>query len=103
MVVNRTPEQQSFVDGILGAKAKKPRKKRAKNKRHEYVDPVLSMTQEEKYLYYINNCIWWVNEYKEGRSNLKKLQEVSAALYQQTTKLLTLKSKEEYDNQNSKK
>jgi len=64
---NRTPEQKAFVNSIVPPKQNYYQKKVRKPK-YKYVDPVLAMTKEEKCMYYIKNCNFWITEYLEGRT-----------------------------------
>ncbi len=73
-VINRTPEQQAYVDSIV------PPRKRYYKKSKEY-DPAKVMTEKEKCLYYIGNCNFWINEYVEGRCDESKLKAALNSLY----------------------
>ena len=42
--------------------------------------PVLSDDKIKKCLYYINNCVFWVNEYIDGKVDKDRLLETAKAL-----------------------
>ena len=85
----RTPEQQAFVDNILKRKKKQDL---LKSTAHiKWISPTDTMTEEEKCNFYIQNCNWWINEYKEGRTDEIRLRSSLQNLYTHLLKLRQLK------------
>ena len=77
--VNTTKEQDEYRASILKRRVR-VKKERVKKVKAAYVWPTDLMTQEEKNGYYIGNCIFWINEYKEGRTDLQRVKTAAKHL-----------------------
>lgn len=77
-----TKEQNDFRNSILRGKV------RGLSKSDPPVQPIL--TDEEKimqHFFYINNCVYWINEYIDGRRDKNRLLETAIALQGNAKKL----------------
>lgn len=74
-----TKEQQEYRDSILNKRVlnfkynKKPKPK-------EVIEVSKPRGSIEYKLYYMNNCIFWINEYREGRCDLVKVMTAIESL-----------------------
>jgi len=88
-----TKEQQEWRDSILG-----------KNKRIDKIRKVsvpvksdLPKSIEQKILenfYYMNNCVYWLNEYLAGNTTKERLRETALAMQKNATDLAILLTQE---------
>lgn len=67
-----TDEQAAVWAAIIGVKKKKQREPK---KQLTFAD--LPPTPVEKYM---DNCLWWIKEYKEGRATQERAKKAARAL-----------------------
>lgn len=86
-----TDEQKIFVAKIL-TRSRSNMVKPVKKKKIKIFtpEPPPYKNDIEKYEYYINNCMWWLNEYKEGRCDKERATLCFNSLIDQREKLTIL-------------
>jgi len=82
--INTTKAQDDYRASIIGKKKiiKKqyPRVWKHKNQHRCPMDKTENMTPQEKSIYYLNNCVFWLNEYLAGNIDSSKIKSVANSL-----------------------
>lgn len=77
--INTTKEQDDFRASILLGK---PRKEYVKR---EFIKPTEEVTPREVFM---SNCLWWINEYREGRCDRERAIKAAEILQQHCTNFI---------------
>lgn len=77
--VNTTKEQDEYRESIL-KKCGLGKRRNILKKQNKMVWSTDNMNEEEKNGYYIVNCVYWINEYMKGATDLQKAKSAAKNL-----------------------
>jgi hypothetical protein len=90
-VLTLTKEQIDFRNSVLRGKVsrvKNAEKNPGQPELNQEKEPVLTKEDEiRKCFFYLNNCIFWVNEYIDGKENEERLLETARSIILNALKL----------------